>query len=573
MGSILILFLMLLSCVYGRDKPNTDEDMGTKMRQDVIYKMIVEEFMEKPWKKYIDELKKEKNANPSWRDQYSSDLIEVPVIVHVLYDRNEFIIGNEQIQSGFRALNDAFFDINYWDKDTELMKEYNYLAGNFSMQFKLSNIIYVDVTEFGETIYDDMDWSERDCVSVSPNYDQNHYLHFYLAPSIGIGGYGSASFPAPPMPLDECEYRNFGKATVTTGEQCLQHMFLFQYYPLEVFEKLNFIGDNGTLCLDLLSELPDAPLTEEACFKRRDNLVQSLLLDYDFSWEGIFDGSDCLELANKMCTNQEDPIQIIRFASIRFGTPEDDTRKLFSTGRKISQLVPHEVGHWVGLRHIFSDQDVCFHGDLVDDTITQEKKYSFICPDKEDTYTCNTTADMYNNIMDYSTCHDLKYQFTQGQVERGRYFFEDPTQLRHSFLDYQPKIVTKFINSIYFIIPNGYNNNNPCHTGDLFIELNINYGTQSQTEIYLCATYTMNPYVDMITDIKFTNTPFGADSVECGYGWERSDIDLNYGNFGKETYLCYKKENYGSFMKKPITNINLLLTNLEYTETKFKALG
>eukprot|EP01084_Bolivina_argentea_P301475 520125_1 len=339
MGSILILFLVLLPWVYGRGKPNTDEDMGTKMRKDILYKMIVEEFMEKPLKKYIDELHKEKKRNPNWRDQYSPDLIEVPVVVHVLYDRNEFIIGNEQIQSGFRALNDAFFDINYWNKDTELMKEYNYLAGNFSMQFKLSNIIYVDVAEFGETIEDDTDWSEEDCVSVSPNYDQNHYLHFYLAPSIGIGGYGSASFPAPAMPIEECLYSNFGGFTVTTGEQCLQHMILFQHFPLEVFEKLNFIGDNGTLCLDLFSLVSEIPanLTEEACFELRDEIVQSLLLEYDFSWEGIFDGSDCLELANKMCTNQEDPIQIIRFASIRFGTPEDDTRKLFSNGQSWSK--------------------------------------------------------------------------------------------------------------------------------------------------------------------------------------------------------------------------------------------
>eukprot|EP01084_Bolivina_argentea_P301471 520113_1 len=441
MGSILILFLVLLPWVYGRGKPNTDEDMGTKMRKDILYKMIVEEFMEKPWKKYIDELKKEKNANPSWRDQYSSDLIEVPVIVHVLYDRNEFIIGNEQIQSGFRALNDAFFDINYWDKDTELMKEYNYLAGNFSMQFKLSNIIYVDVTE-----YETWEWSEENCTSMSPNYDQNHYLHFYLAPSIGPGVYGKSSFPAPHITMEECLFVITRDKPVQTGEECLEQFFI----PIHMINNIKFIGIDGVTCLDVVSG-PEIPPGEElpnekACMDVVDEIMK-IFSEAGFSWKGTFDGADCLEYHNNVnnvaCendVNEEDLIQIIRFRSKNFGAIDDDTRKLFSDGGSswnldIWQVVPHEVGHWVGLRHIFSDHDVCRHGDGVDDTATQEKKYDFTCPDKEDAYSCNST-DMYNNIMDYSNCDSIKYQFTQGQVERGRYFFEDPTQLRHSFLDY-----------------------------------------------------------------------------------------------------------------------------------------
>eukprot|EP01084_Bolivina_argentea_P301473 520116_1 len=443
MGSILILFLVLLPWVYGRGKPNTDEDMGTKMRKDILYKMIVEEFMEKPWKKYIDELKKEKNANPSWRDQYSSDLIEVPVIVHVLYDRNEFIIGNEQIQSGFRALNDAFFDINYWDKDTELMKEYNYLAGNFSMQFKLSNIIYVDVTEFEETI--DV-WSEENCTSVSPNYEQNHYLHFYIAPSIGDYVYGVSSFPMPEMSIEECVFGITRDLPVQTEEECSTLIGM----PIQIINNIKFIGIDGVTCLDVVSgpEIPpgEGPPTEEACMDIVDEIIK-VLSEAGFSWESTFNGADCLEyknnINNDICeeiVNKKDLIQVIRFGSTYFGTIDDDSRQLFSNGQSswnldMWQVVPHEAGHWVGLRHIFSDHDVCRHGDGVDDTATQEKKYDFTCPDKEDAYSCNST-DMYNNIMDYSNCDSIKYQFTQGQVERGRYFFEDPTQLRHSFLDY-----------------------------------------------------------------------------------------------------------------------------------------
>eukprot|EP01084_Bolivina_argentea_P281557 481767_1 len=103
----------------------------------------MDERVEKPWRQHRNKLENEKKRNRKWRDNYSQDLIEIPVVVHVFYNRGEFIIGNEQIQSGFRALNDAFFDINYWNKT--ILEEYDYLSSNFSMQFKLSNIKYIDV--------------------------------------------------------------------------------------------------------------------------------------------------------------------------------------------------------------------------------------------------------------------------------------------------------------------------------------------------------------------------------------------------------------------------------------------
>ena len=80
----------------------------------------------------------------------------------------------------------------------------------------------------------------------------------------------------------------------------------------------------------------------------------------------------------------------------------------------------HEVGHWLGLRHIWGDDqddppaDWCLGDDLVGDTPNQEINY-FGCP-TVGVGTCGS-MDMFMNYMDY-TDDDCTNLFTAGQAAR-----------------------------------------------------------------------------------------------------------------------------------------------------------
>lgn len=81
----------------------------------------------------------------------------------------------------------------------------------------------------------------------------------------------------------------------------------------------------------------------------------------------------------------------------------------------------HEVGHWLGLRHIWGD-DYC-GDDLVHDT-PKQGNFTPGCPTAFRTSCSNgTLGDMYMNYMDYTNdaCMSL---FTNGQAQRMRALFE-----------------------------------------------------------------------------------------------------------------------------------------------------
>ncbi|HSI89568.1 MAG TPA: zinc metalloprotease, partial [Adhaeribacter sp.] len=79
----------------------------------------------------------------------------------------------------------------------------------------------------------------------------------------------------------------------------------------------------------------------------------------------------------------------------------------------------HEVGHWLGLRHIWGeDETSCTDSDLVEDTPNQ-KGPSSGCPIFPKISDCNPTppGEMFMNFMDYTNdaCMNL---FTHGQAAR-----------------------------------------------------------------------------------------------------------------------------------------------------------
>lgn len=103
-------------------------------------------------------------------------------------------------------------------------------------------------------------------------------------------------------------------------------------------------------------------------------------------------------------------------------------RAPFNKGRTAT----HEVGHWLGLKHIWGDE-LCGSDD-VDDTPPQ-RSYNYGCPSFPRTSACSTgpTGDMFMNFMDFSDdgCMNM---FTAGQKARMRSCFALHAD-RNGFLD------------------------------------------------------------------------------------------------------------------------------------------
>ncbi len=109
-----------------------------------------------------------------------------------------------------------------------------------------------------------------------------------------------------------------------------------------------------------------------------------------------------------------------------FGTV-GNLRPVFNKGRTAT----HEIGHWLGLKHIWGDTDCGDDG--VDDTPPQ-KSYNFGCPSFPHVTSCSVDAngDMFMNYMDFSddACMNM---FTTGQKKRMRALFANGN-IRNSFL-------------------------------------------------------------------------------------------------------------------------------------------
>ena len=109
-----------------------------------------------------------------------------------------------------------------------------------------------------------------------------------------------------------------------------------------------------------------------------------------------------------------------------FGTI-GNLRTPFDKGRTLT----HEVGHWLGVKHIWGDTEC--GDDEVDDT-PRQRTYNFGCPSFPHVTECspNADGDMYMNYMDFSddACMNM---FTIDQKKRMRALFATGN-LRNSFL-------------------------------------------------------------------------------------------------------------------------------------------
>ena len=99
----------------------------------------------------------------------------------------------------------------------------------------------------------------------------------------------------------------------------------------------------------------------------------------------------------------------------------------FNKGRTAT----HEIGHWLGLKHLWGDADCGDDG--IADTPPQ-KTYNNGCPTFPHTSSCsaNSNGDMFMNYMDFSN-DACMHMFTRGQVSEMRGMFS-AGGIRNSFL-------------------------------------------------------------------------------------------------------------------------------------------
>lgn len=120
---------------------------------------------------------------------------------------------------------------------------------------------------------------------------------------------------------------------------------------------------------------------------------------------------------------------IIHYVCVGDGNPNDlpppyDVLNGVVTGGK---LLVHEVGHYLGLRHIWGDGD-CSMGDYIDDTPNAANYSSYNCllgvNTCEDDIDGVDLPDMIENYMDYSS-EDCQNSFTIGQADVMRAVLEE----------------------------------------------------------------------------------------------------------------------------------------------------
>jgi len=320
------------------------------------------------WMKNI--AKKSKNAHFG----KSNNLYEIPVVFHIVYNNEEENLPDSVIENQIAILNDSFRRTNADAVNTR--PEFLDHVGDAHIEFKLAEI--------------DPDGLPTNGI-VRTNTDVEYFG--------GILPYGPGqNNQIIQWVNDSLLYNFFRLANTSMGGQD----------PWDTQRYLNiWVGDLRIL---------------EPAFNNFEELVYFGLatppLDH-FNWPLQFMPS---------ASNLQDGVYM-HYINIGpnnpniFPAPYDVYNGISTTGK----MLVHEVGHYLGLRHIWGDGN-CSVDDFIDDTPNASAHSQWACNLNANTCTDNINGidlpDMVENYMDYST-GNCQNAFTQGQINLMRSVLED----------------------------------------------------------------------------------------------------------------------------------------------------
>eukprot|EP01084_Bolivina_argentea_P099304 178514_1 len=165
----------------------TDEYIADKIASDAQYKHILDE-METNYQAFLKHSNKMESQSGPWN---GNDVLEIPVVLHIIWNTQQQNINYEQIISQMVVMNQDFMKLNEdWINTPE---EWIPIVGNFSMVYKLSEIRRV------ETYVEFFDLTDSD----------GHYID---AMKRSIDG-GSDYVPGPVLNIWICQVSVLGYAT------------------------------------------------------------------------------------------------------------------------------------------------------------------------------------------------------------------------------------------------------------------------------------------------------------------------------------------------------------------------
>jgi len=179
------------------------------------------------------------------------------------------------------------------------------------------------------------------------------------------------------------------------------------------------------------------------------------------------------------------------------------------------RVAVHEVGHYLGLRHIWGDglgSTGCTVDDFIEDTPNQSRSSNFAC--NKNSNTCNTGSDdepnMVENYMDYSG-DDCMVMFTAQQR----------TVMRSALTKYRPNIASKTeINRTYV-------------RDDFTTSLNVYYNNDDRL--------TIDVNDDRLTDYSYSLYNLAGQKMGKDLPLNNTSQEVNFRNFADGLYVLQIK--------------------------------
>ncbi len=293
------------------------------------------------------------------------DLYEISVVFHVVHNNSEENVPDYVIQNQLEVLNNSFRRKN---ADTSNIREvFKNIVGDSKIGFKLAELdpnglptngitrTYTEIENFGGII----PFGPGQNAQITSWLDDSLFYNYFRITEDSLGG---------KSPWDNDKYLNIWIGDLRLKEPQFNNLEELIYFALATppITHTNWPSD---------------------FIQRIENFNQGALFHY-------------------VCIGPNNPAT--------FAAPYQSYNGVVTTGK----LLAHEVGHYLGLRHIWGDGD-CTVDDYVADTPNSSSASSYNCSHSANSCIDNINGldlpNMVENYMDYSS-GNCQNSFTLGQI-------------------------------------------------------------------------------------------------------------------------------------------------------------